>query len=230
MPSMNQSLRLSLQVDVAALDPPGPPERSGTDFGYMDQLLESLRRLLDDTVWPESTQGEFIEYAALDVYEFGCAIRAEAEAGRWTVAASLMRPLQERAEYAIAAAIDPGFYDKYVEYMDTQIEKKFTARSRNLVGTARGIIHRWAKESEGVDGYVSISIPLNRVGSEALHHAVGFSREAAEIAEARPGILKMLTGRIQGALANVLLVAQIIEQNHTSAWAQAYNVVFPGRG
>ncbi|MXY44767.1 MAG: hypothetical protein F4Y50_12060 [Dehalococcoidia bacterium] len=227
---MNQSFRFSLKVDFDAPGPPQLPQLSITDFEYMDQLLESLRQLLDDTAWPESIQGEFLEYAALDVYEFGCAIRAEAAAGRWTVAASLMRPLQERAEYTFAAAIDPGFYDKYVEYMDTQIEKEFTAKSRNLVETARGIINRWGKESEGIDGYVSISRSLNKIGSEALHHAVGFSREAAEIAETRPGILKMLTGRIQGALANVLAATQVIEQNHTKAWAQAYSVVFLSRG
>ena len=227
---MNQSFRLSLKVDFDALGPPELPERSGADFEYMGQLLGSLRQLLDDTVWPESIQGEFLECVALDVYEFGCAIRAEAAAGRWTVAASLMRPLQERAEYALAAAIDPGFFDNYVEYMDTQIRKNFTAKSRNLVETARGIISRWARESEGIDGFVSISRSLNRIGSETLHHAVGFSGEAAEIAEARRGILKMLSGRIQGALANVLLAAQVIGQNHTRAWAQAYSVAFLGRG
>ena len=227
---MNQSFRLSLKVDFDALGPPELPELSGTDFEYMDQLLESLRQLIDDTVWPKSIQGEFLEYAALDVFEFGCAIRAEAAAGRWTVATSLMRPLQERAEYALAAAIDPEFYDKYVEYMDTQIEKNFTAKSRNLVGIARGTINKWGKESQGMDGFVSISRSLNRIGSEALHHAIGFSREAAEIAEARPGVLKMLSGRIRGALANVLVAAQVIEQNHTRAWAQAYSVVLLSRG
>ena len=227
---MNQSFRFSLKVDFDALGPPELPELAGTDFEYIDQLLESLRQLLDDTAWPESIQGEFLEYVALDIYEFGCAIRAEAAAGRWTVAASLMRPLQERSEYALASAIDSGFCDKYVEHWDTQIEKKFTAKSRNLVETARGIINRWGKESKGIDGFVSISISLNRIGSEMLHHAVGFSREAVEIAGVRPGILKMLSGRIRGALANVLVATQVIEQNHTEAWSQAHSIVFLSRG
>ena len=115
----------------------------------------------------------------------------------------------------LRSAIDPGFRNKYVEYLDTQISKNFAGRSRQLVQVARGTIDRWAKESEGTDGLLETSISLNKIGSEILHHAIGLSGEAEEIVKARPEILKMLGGRTQCAVAKVLLAIQVIEEHHT---------------
>ena len=222
---MRQTFRFSLEIDFDALGAQALPETAGRDFGYLDRLLEALSQLLHDTTWPESDQGEFLDYVTRDVYEFGYAIRTEAAAGRWTVAASLIRPLQERSEYALATAIDPGFRNKYVEYLDTQISKNFAGRSRQLVQVARGTIDRWAKESEGTDGLLETSISLNKIGSEILHHAIGLSGEAEEIVKARPEILKMLGGRTQCAVAKVLLAIQVIEEHHTKAWRQTAIVI-----
>ncbi len=152
------------------------------DFRRIDQLLDSLLALICEAAWPESQQGEFLYYVTRNVYEFGCAIRTESAAGRWTAAASLIRPLQERSEYAFAAAIDPRFCDRYMKYMDTQIAKYFTAKHRKLVETARGTIDRWANESEAKVGCLDISISCNRIGSEISHHCIGLTG-GQEIAE-----------------------------------------------
>ena len=171
------------------------------------------------------SQGEFLDYVTRDVYEFACAIRMEAAAGRWMVATSLIRPLQERSEYALAAAIDSSFRDRFVEYINTQIDKKFTGRSRQLVQIARGAIDRWATESHGKDGLLETSITLNRIGSEILHHGIGLSREAEEIVEARPWLLKMASGRVQCGMANVMLAIKVMGGNDTDAWRRALAIV-----
>ena len=173
-----------------------------------------------------SVQGEFLDYVTRDVYEFALAIRMEA-ARRWTVASSLIRPLQERSEYALAAAIDSSFRDRYVEYINTQIDKKFTASSRKrpLVQIARGAINRWAKESHGKDGLLETSITLNKIGSDILHHGIGFSGEAKEIVEVRPWLLRMASGRVQCGMANVMLAIKVMGGNDTDAWRRALAIV-----
>ena len=149
---MKYELRLSLDIEFETSELQVLPEAAGTYFMYLEQLLDVLSRLIHDTPWPASRQGEFIDYVVRDVYEFGCAIRTEAEAGRWTVAMALIRPLQERSEYALAAAVDTTFPKRYVESINEQIDKNFTARSRQLADIARGAIDRWVRKSHGQDG------------------------------------------------------------------------------
>ena len=222
---MKHELRLSLDIDFETSELQVLPEAAGMDFMYLDQLLDALSRLIHDTLWPSSRQGEFLEYVIRDVHEFGCAIRAEAEAGRWTVAAALIRSLQERSEYALAAAVDSTFPKKYVESINEQIDKNFTASSRQLADIARGVIDRWAKESHGKDGLLEVSIRLNKIGSEILHRAVGLSGEAEEIVKARPGLLRMASGRVQCALANVMLAIKVIGGDDTKAWQEAQSIM-----
>ena len=222
---MRHMIRLALEIDFDAPDLEGLPEDAGADFTYLDQLLTVLSTLVDDTPWPESAQGEFLDYVTRDVYEFACAIRMEAAAGRWTVAASLIRPLQERSEYALAAAVDSTFPSRYVESINEQIHKNFSARSRQLADIARGAIDRWAKQSHGKDGLLEVSIRLNKIGSEVLHHGIGLSREAEEIVAARPGLLRMVSGRVQCGIANVMLAIKVVGGNDTEAWRKALAVV-----
>ena len=209
---MKHTIRFSLEIDFDAPSLRVLPEDAGADFRYLDQLLDALSQLVRDTPWPGSAQGEFLDYVARDVYEFACAIRMKAAAGRWTAAMSLIRPLQERSEYALAAAVDSGFRAGYIEYMNTQIDEKFTGRSRqrSLVETARGAINRWAKKSHGKDGLLETSKTLNKIGSEILHHGIGFSGEAEELVEARPGLLRMASGRVQCGMANVMLAIKVM--------------------
>ena len=60
---------------------------------------------------------------------------AEANSGRWNVAMALIRPLQERSEYALAAAVDPEFFATYRKRMGQQIE---TGLQRSLKAAYRG--------------------------------------------------------------------------------------------
>ena len=224
---MKHTIRFSVEIDFDTPSLRVLPEDAGADFRYLDQLLDALSQLVRDTPWPGSVQGEFLDYVTRDVYEFACAIRMEAAAGRWTAAMSLIRPLQERSEYALAAAIDSSFRDTYVEYINTQIDTKFTASSRKrpLVQIARGAINRWAKESHGKDGLLETSITLNKIGSEILHHGIGFSGEAEEIVQARPWLLRMASGRVQCGMAKVMLAIKVMGGNDTDAWRRASAIV-----
>ena len=222
---MRHEFRLSLEINFDTADLQVLPEDSGRDLGYLDQLLDALAGLVRDTTWPESLQGEFLRYVTKDVYEFGCAIREEVAADRWTAAMSLIRPLQERSEYALAASVDSTFPDRYIKSINEQIDKNFNVRSRNLIEVARGAINRWAKKTHDQDGLLQSSITLNKIASEILHHAVGLSRDADKIVEARPGLLSMACGRVQCATANILLAAKVMGTNDTKAWQRALSVV-----
>ena len=218
-------MRFTLEIDFDTPNLRVLPEDAGADFRYLDQLLDALSQLVCDTPWPGSDQGEFLDYVARDVYEFACAIRMEAAAGRWTVATSLLRPLQERSEYALAAAIDSSFRDRYVEHINAQIGKKFTGRSRRLVEFARGAIDRWATGSHGKDGLLEASMTLNKIGSEVLHHAIGFSGEAEDIMRGCPALLRMASGRVQCGMANVMLAIKVMGGHDTEAWRRALAIV-----
>ena len=210
---------LSPEANFATSDRQLLPEASGKDFRYLDQLLDALAALVHDINWPESLQGEFLDYMTRDVYEFGCAIRSEAAAGRWTVATSLMRPLQERAEYALAAAIDPSFVERYVEYMAATIDPNFTRRRNEPVSDARGIMDRWSKENHGDDRLLRASKTLYSIGSQMLHNAFGLSGRAEAIVKIRPGLLEMVSGRVQCAAANVMLAIKVMGKDDTEALA-----------
>ncbi|MCE2457980.1 MAG: hypothetical protein J4G14_09215 [Dehalococcoidia bacterium] len=222
---MKYTFQYSLEIDFQSHALQLLPEAAGMDFTYLDQLLDSLSELISNTTWPRSLQGEFLNYVTLDVYEFGYAIRTEAAAGRWTVAVSLMRPLQERSEYALAAAIDPSFSEDYLTRLNTLTEEKFSRQHRGMVEGARGKIDQWVKKSHGIDGHFEASRTLNKVGSEMLHHAIGLSREHEEIAKARPELLKMATGRVLAAVAIVLLAIKVIGEADTSAWRKTSGIV-----
>ncbi len=222
---MKHTMRFTLEIALGTPDLQALPEDAGADFGYLDQLLKAFSQLVRDTPWAASAKGEFLDYVTRDVYEFACAIRMEAAAGRWTVATSLIRPLQERSEYSLAAAIDSSFRDRYVEHINAQIGKKFTGRSRQLVEFARGAIDRWATGSHGKDGLLEASISLNKIGSEVLHHAIGLSGEAEEIMRARPALLRMASGRVQCGMANVMLAIKVMGGHDTEAWRRALAIV-----
>ncbi|MCY4435810.1 MAG: hypothetical protein OXE05_00575 [Chloroflexi bacterium] len=215
------SFKLNIQFPESKLS----PGSASTDFAYIDQLLEALCQLIRATTWPESRQGEFLDYVTRDVHEFGLAIREEAAAGRWTAAASLMRPLQERSEFALAAAIDSEFSAKYIKYMESQIGKSFTGKSRNLVESARGTIRRWEVGSNGKDCLLQISVDLNKIGSELLHNGIGLSRESEEIVRARSGLFKVMSGRVHLGVVNVLLAIKVLGRNNTKAWHKALGTV-----
>ena len=222
---VRHDLRLSLEINFDASDLQVLPEASGRDLRYLDQLLDALAELVRDTSWPESRQGEFLGYVTRDVYEFGCAIRSEAAADRWTVAASLIRPLQERSEYAVAAAVDPGFAERYVEYIIAVTDTNFTRQLKQPLNDAREVLCQWEGKYHGDDRLLKTSKRLYSIGSIILHNAIGLSGEAEEIAKARPGLLRMASGRVQCAVANVMLATKVMGKDNTKAWQRCVPIV-----
>lgn len=222
---MKQTFRLALEVELqsAATDVlAGAPD---TDRGQFLTVLDAYTRIVDATVWPESEQGEFLEYVAQDIGEFITAMSAEAGAGRWSVATALIRPLQERSEYALAAAIDSAFVAIYRTRLEGLIASGFEGRSRMLVEEARRIINRWDAAPKDSDSLLETSRTLNRIGSELLHHGIGLSRVAADNDEVRRGLATMTHGRARLSLANVLLAIQVVDAADTEAWHAARRVL-----
>lgn len=222
---MKYTLKYSLETEIQSSTFQPLPALAGSGLEYLDQLLEALSQLVSQTGWPESQQGEFLDYVTRDVYEFGLAIRKEAAEKRWSVVAALMRPLHERSEYVLAAAVDSSFHEKFLKYLDSQAIKGFTDRPRNMDSEARGTIDRWATTSHGQDGLLEISKSLNKYGSLLLHHGIGLSGVLANNMETRCGLLKMASSRVLCALANVLLAIQALGVNDTEAWHKARRLV-----
>ena len=228
---MKQTFRLSLEVELQSAATDALAGRPDTDLGQLHAVLEAYSKVVGATVWQESEQGEFLEYVTQDIGEFITATAAEADAGRWSVAVALIRPLQERSEYALAAAIAPAFVATYRTRLDRLIESGFEGRSRLLVEEARGIINRWAVTSKGADGLLETSRTLNRIGSEVLHHGIGLSRVATDNDEVRRGLVTMTYGRAPLSLANTLLAIQVIDAADTAAWRAARRVLrYPSAG
>ena len=222
---VSPAFRLSLEVELHAAVADVLAEKADTDLSQLRELLDAYSGLIDATVWPQSEQGEFLEFVTQDIGEFSTAMYAEASAGRWNTAVALIRPLQERSEYALAAAIDSEFFATYRKRMSRQIETGFNERSRLLVEEARGIVNRWVTMSTGTDGLLKTSKDLNRIGSELLHHGIGLSRVTADNDELRRGLVIMTHGRAQLALANVLLAIEIVGAADTVAWRAARQVL-----
>ena len=223
--AVSETFRLTLEVELHSAATGALAGRPDTDLSQLRGVIEAYSGVVDATVWPESEQGEFLDFVTQDVGEFSTAMYAEAAVGRWNVAAALIRPLQERSEYALAGAIDPEFFATYRRRLDRQIESGFNDRSRLLVEEARGIIDRWAATLKGTDGLLETSRDLNRTGSELLHHGIGLSRVSADNDEVRRGLITMTHGRAQLALANVLLTIQILGAADTAAWRAARQVL-----
>ena len=215
---MKQTLRLTLELELHSAATVALAGRPDTDLSQLREVLEAYCGVVDATVWPATEQGEFQEFVTQDVEEFSTAIYAEASASRWNVAVALIRPVQERSEYALAAAIDPAFVATYRRRMGRQIEAGFKGRARLLVEEARGVVDRWAIASNGTDGLLKISKDLNRIGSEVLHHGIGLSRVSADNDELLRGLVTMAHGRAQLAVANVLLAIEIVGAADTAAW------------
>ncbi len=231
---MKQTLRLSPKVEVRSAAADALTGRADPDLDQLRELQEAYSSVLDETVWPESDQGEFLEYVTQTVQEFITAIQAQAEAGRLTVVMALLRPLQERSEYALAAAIAPEFSRNCLSRMAHETETGPKGRSGPLVQEVRGIINR-LETSRGEDEAVSSSagtedlLQLGRnlygIGSGFQHLSIGLSRLAADNDELLRGLVGMACGRVQIALRQVLKATQIAGVDDTAAWHAANRLV-----
>ena len=206
------------------------PETTSEDLGYFDQLLETLSQLVGETAWPETKQGEFLRYAADDVLELSFVIRAAAGTGRFTAATALMRPLHERSEYLLAAAIEPGFADEHEAYIKKLAERELESRptARKMDRVARAIIGSW--EERVIPEPIRLkkkSETLYGRTSEIQHRGVGASRAARQNPEERHGALVAVRGQVETALRFVLLTVAIVGMKDTQAWRRAKALVLP---
>ena len=222
---MNYTLQISLKIDYDSDALQALSKAVDSDVRYLDKLLDTLPQLISETTWPESQQGEFLAFVVRDVHEFGCALRAEIQTQRWSVVGSLMRPLQERSEYILAGAIDAGFRHEFLGHLCTRVEENFAGKHRGLIESARGIIRRWEMEIRGLDELLKISLDLNKLGSELLHHGIGLTEASSQNSDVSRGLLIMACGRVKLALSNVLLALQLVGAHNTEAWQRASVVV-----
>lgn len=192
----------------------------GDDFSYFDDVLRLFASLLSETDWPESIESAFARQWIGDVLEFCTAIRADMEAGRWTTAVVLLRPLQERLLYAFAAVIDPKFVGSYHASLQDQNGKK---KSRSMREEALGIIRRWAEDSPRHDGegFLRESVALYREGSQLQHHASCWTQAVQENPASRAGALAMLRVRFDDALAGAVRAIDSLQAEDTRAWRAA---------
>ena len=199
------------------------PKTAGNSFQYFDRLLRTLEQLINDTTWPDPDQAELVRHLIDDVYELSAAMRTDAEAGRWTTGVLLMRPLQERSQYALAVAIKPAFGEAILQYLREEFAKK--SKSRRLVERARGIIACWEKEALGQPGFLQEVIDIYGWASDLQHHALGFSQMAKESCEARRAILSILCHCVKEALGWVVLAIKVREAHDTVTWRRARSTV-----
>ncbi len=218
---MKYTVQFSLDIDFNAPALQALAETAGTNLDYLDQLIDVLSQVVSGTPWPESHQGEFLAFVTRDVCEFSSAISMEIKSGRWTVVGSLLRPLQERSEYVLAAAVDSGFSNKYLEHLNSRIDGKFADKPRGMVEYARGTIHRWMTNAKGQEELLQTSLYLNKLGSELLHHGIDLTEASMENEEVHRALLTMACGRVQLATLNVLLAAKVVGAEDTEAWRLA---------
>ena len=198
------------------------PKTAGNNFRYFDRLLQTFSTLIDDTTWPDPDAAELVRHLIDDTHELSSAMRAEAEAERWTTAVLLIRPLLERSQYALAAAIKPEFGAAYLTYLREEFAEK--SKQRGLVERARGINARWA-EARGDAGFLQESISQYGLASDIQHHALGWSQRAKVDREARRAALSILCHCVKEALAGPVLAIEVMEANDTLAWRRARSVV-----
>ena len=220
------------------------PEAADEDFWYVDRLLKALSRLISETAWSESDQGQFVRLMTGDVFEFASTIRAEAQADRWTVSVVLIRPMQERSIYALAAAIEPQFSNEYeanlrkeMKEMEERLANKATGKgkkkrkrkggSRLMVQRARGIIDHWAKESRGRDDFLQESIYLYQLVSRIQHHHTGWSQQVQMSRRDRIEVISTIRHSLEEALAGAVNAVEVMGADGTRAWHRAHSLVAP---
>ena len=207
------------------------PEAAAEDIGVedLDQLLEAVSQLVRETEWPKSAQGVFLSDSIADAFELSSAIREAFGSGRFTTVTVLFRPLQERSEYLLAAAIDPSFADEYQAYVNERDANGFTGHvtARKMDRAARDIIgHRERQEPQGPFGMEEASEVLYRLNSEIQHRGIGISRAVRELPpESDHGLLHSVFLSVWNLLMCAVAAAWFVKAIDTQAWRDASTLV-----
>jgi hypothetical protein len=159
--------------------PPNEPEPTVDDILMAGAaLVAEFERLRAESGWAgqdAERERPVLSLLSWDLSQFMAASLETAAAGRWSVAHSFPRLIQERAEYLIAAHADPKFAMQlwgalealeHVEYDDGKIP-------RIREGIARGIVRKWSEgrtnDATGSRRFLENLIRMKDVGSLMVH-------------------------------------------------------------
>ena len=193
---------------------------SSSDVSDIDHLLALFQFLVEEATWPDTTQGEFLDYLSADVLEIGSSIRNLADSEFWTTAVLLGRPLHERSLFLWAAAIDPAFFDVYHQEMKVRMESDFRKGGRLLVGEARGVINKWEQKRAGTSGLLESNLRVWSTSSQLQHHSIGMSQLAAQNNEQRKAYAKNAAVTLRSACETLLVSLEITGRSNAELAAK----------
>ena len=200
-----------------------PSADSASGPMQIDRCWALLQYLANEARWPDTTQGEFLAYLAGDVLEIASSIRNLAASDCWTTVALLGRPLFERSQFLLAAAIDPAFWDVYRQRMEVQIDSNFKKRPGLLAGEARRVIDNWEQKRTDNSDLADSTRYAWSTSSELLHHSIGMSRMASQDSGRRTLYVKGATAQLRSACGALLTSLGIVGGHNTalaaSGWA-----------
>lgn len=188
----------------------------------IDSCCALLQYLVDETKWPDTTQGEFLDYLSADVLEIASSIRSLAVSELWTTVALLGRPLYERSQFLLAAAIDPAFFDVYRQQMEVRIASDFQKKPGLLAGEARRVIDQWDQKKKDNSKLDDVARYAWSTSSELLHHSIGMSRFASRDSEHRTLYVKGTNARLRSACGVFLASLGIVGGHNTELAAKGW--------
>lgn len=194
--------------------------------------------LVSDTTWPATKHGVAVQVYGMDVAQFCEAVRSEYQADRFSVCMALFRPLRERSEFMLAAAIDGDFARQQIDFIENHkgeplggrnLSQSAAGRARN--GEARGVIARWERDTAlSDDGSTSLDarIGLQGLGSALTHPNLmspARSRVIAASPKERVDFIRLAHGVVLTALGETVASIQLVGAIPTDAWLRAREII-----
>ena len=226
-PSVMWSARFAFELLERTLGSSATLRVGDLDSEYVDEMLDCFAGVVEAAGWPESDQGEFLDWIVRDVYELSSAVCSELRADRFVSAVALARSLHERYTYASAAARDSEFFVRYLEHLMKQRKRGFVGRGKSMVQPARDVIFDPLEGADDVHEYLMKiykrkDVSLYGLGSEAMHNLIGLSRKDDLMVALRSGYERFLISQVLQALVHVVVAIHRIGQPETEAWRRAY--------
>lgn len=226
-PNVMWSVRFAFELLERALGSSATLPVVDLDSEYVDELLECLSGVVEAAGWPDSDQGEFLDWIVRDVYELASAVCSELRAERFVSAVALARSLHERYAYALAAARDSEFFVRYLEHLNNQRRKGFVGRGRSMMQTARDVTFRSPEGADDIYEYIAEIYSRTDAlrygfGSEAMHNLIGLSRNDDFTIVLHSGYERFLISQVLQALVHVVCAVHLLGQHETAAWRRAY--------
>ena len=163
-------------------------------------LWQAIKRLHDETEWPETKQAVAVRVALFDLEQFCQATLILLKFGLTSPAMALERSVYERANHVLAASVDRKFAHSFVD-ADPRI------RQKTRTGAADNVIRKIADRI----GYDTKSITtamrdIREFGSLHVHPSAGLPSFMLEEANSLGGVQETLDSLID-SLAKMMLLA-----------------------